>query len=215
MPPTTKLGSLQRQEHQPIEHKSNHGGSITSTSTDRKPQPSHQLTTHHDGFGGVAAAGVDEVGDGVPFHPDDALGDGLARVLGGDHQHDVPGRDPAERRADPVHRHHIARQVHGRQHAGAPHEGERAEVLVHDVDGAVGLRHQEHAREGVPRDAPPRDARETPNEARHGGGVGGGGGEAAAEESLERSVGQLGLGLLFLSAYKSHAMVFYVFSSFV
>jgi len=89
-------------------------------------------------------------------------------------------------------------------------------VLVDDVDGAVGLRHQERAGQGFPRDAPPRDARETPNEARHGGG----GGEA--EESLERSefvfreqsstpdasrtsVGRLGLGLFFLSAYKSHA----------
>jgi len=85
-------------------------------------------------------------------------------------------------------------------------------VLVDDVDGAVGLRHQERAGQGFPRDAPPRDARETPNEARHGGG----GGEAA-EESLERSraprmlravtsLGRLGLGLFFLSAYyKSHA----------
>jgi hypothetical protein len=40
------------------------------------------------------------------------------------------------------------------------------------VDHAVGLRHQEHAGEALPRDAPPRDARETLSEARHGGGGG-------------------------------------------
>nr|ACR36893.1 unknown [Zea mays] len=79
------------------------------------------ILRYHDGSGGVAFAGVDKVGDGVPLHPDDALDDRFARVLRGDHQHDVPRRDPAEPHADPVHRHRVARQVQGRQHAGAPH----------------------------------------------------------------------------------------------
>jgi len=134
---------------------------------------------YHDGLGGVAVPGVDEVGDGVAPHPDDALGDRLARVLGGDHEHDVPGTHAPEPHAHPVHRHHVPRQVHRRQHAGAPHDGERAEVVVHDVDGAERLRHQERPGEGLARDAPPRDGPHAPEEARHRlcGGGGGEGGE--------------------------------------
>lgn len=180
-----KLQTWQQQEHDlrlnPITEK----GSIA------KQVRAQQTTTHHDGLGGVAVAGVDEVGDGIALHPDDALGDDLARVLGGDHEHDVPGMDPPDRGADPVHRQHVARQVNRRHHAGAPTEGEREEVLVDEVDGAVGLRHQERAGEGVPRYAPPRDAPEAPEEARHVGG-GGGGGEERGGELGRRSEKLLG-----------------------
>jgi hypothetical protein len=67
-------------------------------------------------------------------------------------------------------------------------------VVVDDVDQAVGLRHQEHAGEALPRDAPPRDARETLSEARHGGGGGWRGNTPDA--SLSYLSWSAGLGLL-------------------
>jgi hypothetical protein len=92
--------------------------------------------TNHDGPGRAAVPGVDEVGDGLALHAAHALGDQLARVLGRDQKHYIPGPHLPSLHAQPVHRHHVTRQVQGRQHARAPHVGEAADVLVDDVDHA-------------------------------------------------------------------------------